>query len=116
MDGNGISSTSPKQGAHSGVIPTSSTRVTGRASGLISKGVDLRREVGRRGQGEHCQINQEMRMLPVGPPESLPAKIAHLLLTDLELVMSSGYSGGLDGQAGLGEAAVYEVAVVLDAP
>ncbi|MET9147169.1 hypothetical protein [Streptomyces sp. NPDC004042] len=39
-----------------------------------------------------------------------------LLLTEIELVMSLGYSGGSDGQAGLGEAAIYEVAAVLDVP
>ncbi|MEW2290974.1 hypothetical protein, partial [Streptomyces sp. NPDC047841] len=31
-------------------------------------------------------------------------------VTEVELVMSLGCSGGFDGQAGLGEAAVYEVA------
>lgn len=34
--------------------------------------------------------------------------------TEVELVMSLGRSGGSDGQAGLSEAAVYEVAAVLD--
>lgn len=34
--------------------------------------------------------------------------------TEVELVMSPRRSGASDGQAGLGEAAVYEVAAVLD--
>jgi hypothetical protein len=37
-------------------------------------------------------------------------------ITEVELVMSLDCSGGSDGQAGLGEAAVYEVAAVLDVP
>jgi hypothetical protein len=37
-------------------------------------------------------------------------------VTEVELVMSHGCSGGPDGQTGLGEAAVYEVAAVLDVP
>lgn len=36
--------------------------------------------------------------------------------TEVELVMSCLCSGGSDGQAGLGEAAAYEVAAVLDVP
>src|SRR4051812_15441621 len=36
--------------------------------------------------------------------------------TEVELVMSCRCSGGSDGQAGLGEASVYEVAAVLDVP
>lgn len=36
------------------------------------------------------------------------------MVTEVELVMSAGCSGGSDGQAGFGEAAVYEVAAVLD--
>lgn len=36
--------------------------------------------------------------------------------TEVELAMSDGCSGGSDGQTGLGEAAVYEVAAVLDVP
>jgi hypothetical protein len=37
-------------------------------------------------------------------------------VTEVELVVSRGLSGRSDGQAGLGEAAVYEVAAVLNVP
>ncbi|MFE1765780.1 hypothetical protein ACFW81_16400 [Streptomyces angustmyceticus] len=47
---------------------------------------------------------------------SLPVEAALALATEVELVMSLGCSGGSDGEAGLGEAAVYEVAAVLDMP
>lgn len=36
--------------------------------------------------------------------------------TEVELGMSCCWSGGSDGQAGLDETAVYEVAAVLDVP
>lgn len=38
------------------------------------------------------------------------------LITAVELVVSRLCAGGSYGQAGLGEAAVYEVAAVLDVP
>ncbi|MER6114239.1 hypothetical protein, partial [Streptomyces hirsutus] len=38
------------------------------------------------------------------------AGLGRTVVTELELVMSLGRSGGSDGQAGLGETAVYEVA------
>jgi hypothetical protein len=40
----------------------------------------------------------------------------NVFVTDVEFVVSRGCSGGSDGQASLGEAAVYEVTAVLDVP
>lgn len=43
-----------------------------------------------------------------------PPPTLHELVTEVELVVSCRCSGGSDSQAGLGEAAVDEVAAVLD--
>lgn len=53
------------------------------------------------------QVLQAVRGGVAGVLRELPAT------TEVELVMSLRGSGGSDGQAGLGEAAVYEVAAVL---
>jgi hypothetical protein len=52
---------------------------------------------------------------PIAGCATSPASAAASAVTEVELVMSLGRSGGSDAQAGLGEAAVYEVAAVLDA-